>query len=184
MLSHAQGLSSRSFRGPVPNDYTEGMSSVPYNDAVQELIHSRDRFRRSTASLTEAISGFAPAPGMMTAAQQVAHVARVIDWFMEGAFSSAGFDMNFEPQIQQVLRVDSIAAAREWFEVSFENAIRLLGSLSEAEWMLPLPPGPVLGGLPRIRIVTEIVEHTAHHRGALSVYTRLNGIEPPDPYGM
>ena len=120
----------------------------------------------------------------MTVAQHVAHVARVVDWFMEGAFRAEGFDMNFEPQIQTVLRIESLSSAREWFEKSMTGAIRLVAAQSDAELTTALPPGPVLGGLPRITIVREIVEHTSHHRGALTVYTRLKNIEPPDPYGM
>jgi uncharacterized damage-inducible protein DinB len=50
--------------------------------------------------------------------------------------------------------------------------------------MAPLPDGTVLGGMPRIGIVREIVDHTAHHRGALTVYARLKNIIPPDHYGL
>jgi uncharacterized damage-inducible protein DinB len=31
-------------------------------------------------------------------------------------------------------------------------------------------------------IFGAITDHTAHHRGALTVYARLNGIVPPMPY--
>ncbi len=152
--------------------------------AVEDLRVTRDRFNRSTANLTETLSGFAPAPGMMTTAQHIAHAARVIDWFIEGAFRPDGFDMNFEEQIEGVLRVDSISAAREWFEKSVDAAITFLSTQSDGALMEPLPPGPVLGKTPRVGIVREIADHTAHHRGALAVYARLNGIAPPDPYGM
>ncbi len=49
--------------------------------------------------------------------------------------------------------------------------------------MVPLPEGPVMGGAPRMAIISAIEEHTAHHRGALSVYSRLLGLGPPVPYG-
>jgi uncharacterized damage-inducible protein DinB len=39
-----------------------------------------------------------------------------------------------------------------------------------------------MGGEPRISILFGILEHTAHHRGALSVYTRLCGKVPLMPY--
>ena len=39
-----------------------------------------------------------------------------------------------------------------------------------------------IGGIPRIAIIGSITDHTAHHRGALSVYARLNGVVPPMPY--
>ena len=45
-----------------------------------------------------------------------------------------------------------------------------------------LPEGPVMGGAPRLAAVSAIVEHTAHHRGALTVYSRLAGYTPNMPY--
>ncbi len=151
-------------------------------EATENLAVARDRFNRSTANLTEAIAGFSPAPGMMTTAQHVAHVARVIDWFIEGAFRPEGFDTNFEAQIEAVLRVDSLSFARVWFEKSMTDATHLLANQSDAVFMTLLPSGPVLGGMPCFAIIGAIVDHTSHHRGALTVYARLNGIAPPDPY--
>lgn len=150
--------------------------------AVQILSESRDGFLRSTSNLTEDLSQVTPATGMMSAAQQVAHVARVIDWFLEGAFEPQGFDLNFEAQIAQVLAIDSLAAAREWFDRSYARAIAVLGSKSDAELMHPLPEGEILPGLPRFAILIAITDHTAHHRGALTVYARLHGFTPADPY--
>jgi uncharacterized damage-inducible protein DinB len=152
--------------------------------AIEDLSVAQERFNRSTSNLTESISGFAPAEGMMTTAQHVAHAARVIDWFMEGAFRPGGFDMNFEEQIKLVLGVDSLSAAREWFERSVTSAIALLAAQRDADMIVLLPDGPVMGGMPRVAIIREIVDHTAHHRGALTTYARINHIAPPDPYGM
>jgi uncharacterized damage-inducible protein DinB len=40
-----------------------------------------------------------------------------------------------------------------------------------------------MGGQPISDIVWAMVEHTAHHRGALTVYSRQLGKVPPMPYG-
>ena len=64
------------------------------------------------------------------------------------------------------------------------NAVAAITTQTDADLMTPLPPGPVLGGVPRLGIAREIVDHTAHHRVALTVYARINQIVPPDPYGM
>ena len=40
-----------------------------------------------------------------------------------------------------------------------------------------------MSGAPRLAVVSGIVDHTAHHRGALSVYCRLLNKVPPMPYG-
>ena len=142
----------------------------------------RDYFNRSTRELQEEHSNFAPAEGMFTAAGQVAHAAQTIEWFLAGAFSPAGFDMDFERMDQEVRGCRSLAHAREWFNRAIDKAKAAAVSHSEAEWLEPLPPGPIMGGLPRELIIGAINDHTAHHRGALTVYTRLLGKVPPMPY--
>ncbi len=150
--------------------------------ALGELSATRDFFNRSTANLTEAHSSFAPAAGMMTAAQQVAHAAHTIEWFVEGAFRPEGFDQDFEGQAKVYMAVTSLADARAWFERAVASASATLGAKSDAELLAPMPEGPIMGGLPRIAVVGGITDHTAHHRGALTVYARLNDIVPPMPY--
>jgi uncharacterized damage-inducible protein DinB len=150
--------------------------------AQMELKSVHEFFNRSTRNLTEAQSSFAPAEGMMTAAQQVAHVAHTIDWFMEGAFRPEGFDQNWEEQAKVVGAYTSLEAARAWFERAVAGASARLTSLSDTELMAPIPEGPIMGGAPRMAIFGAINDHTAHHRGALTVYARLNGIVPPMPF--
>jgi uncharacterized damage-inducible protein DinB len=150
--------------------------------AVAELQSAQDFFNRSTRNLQEAHSTFAPAPGMMTLAQQVAHAAHTVDWFVEGAFRPEGFSMDFEGHGKVVAAYSSLTAAREWFDRAMSAAKAVLAGRSDAEMTTPLPPGPIMGGAPRMAIISAITDHTAHHRGALTVYARLNGIVPPMPY--
>lgn len=149
---------------------------------LAELESAHEFFNRSTSGLTEEHSDFAPAPGMMTVAQQVAHTAQSIDWFIEGAFRPEGFDLDFESQMKPVMATTSLAAARAWFEKAIANAKAVTAAKSDAELMAPLPPGPIMGGLPRTAVYGGISDHTAHHRGALTVYARLKGVTPPMPY--
>lgn len=150
--------------------------------AVGELAAAQDFFNRSTRHLTEEMSTFAPVPEMMTAAQQVAHAAQTIDWFVEGAFRPEGFDMDFEGAAKITNGYTSLAAARAWFQKAVVTAQATLGAKSDADLMAPLPPGPIMGGMPRMAILGAITDHTAHHRGALSVYQRLNKVVPAMPY--
>lgn len=117
----------------------------------------------------------------MTAAQQIAHCAQTVDWFLEGAFRPEGFDMDFEAHGRLIAGYVSIAAAREWFEKAMAAAKATIGSESDAELLVPLPPG-IMEGLPRVAVTGAINDHCAHHRGALTVYARLKGITPPMPY--
>lgn len=143
---------------------------------------SREFFNRSTRELKEENSSFAPVPGTYTAAAQVAHVAQTVDWFFAGAFAPAGFDMDFERMDKEVRACASLDAARTWFNAACDRAKAAAEAHSEAEWAALLPAGPIMGGLPRHAIVNALTDHTAHHRGALTVYTRLVGRVPPMPY--
>lgn len=143
---------------------------------------SRDYFNRSTRSLLEEHSTFAPAPGTFTAAAQVAHVAQTIDWFFAGAFAPGGFDMDFEGMDKAVRGCTSLEAARKWFNDATDRAKATAAAHTAEEWATPIPPGPIMGGLPRFAITNALTDHTAHHRGALTVYARLLGLVPPMPY--
>jgi len=153
----------------------------PY-DFASQLLASQNFFNRSTRVLEEADSQFAPHEGMMTVAQQVAHAAQTLDWFIQGATRPEGFDLDFAAHSKEVAAVTSLAAAREWLSKSYANAVQYLRSLGPAELARPLPPGPVMGGQPVSEIVWAMVEHTAHHRGALTVYSRALGKVPVMPY--
>src|ERR1022692_1323386 len=160
------------------------MSPKPQHyDFANQLLSSKDFFERSTGVLDEADSGFRPREGMMTVAQQVAHAAQPLNWFIEGAPRPEGFDLDFEKQAKALEGMTSLAAARQMLETSYTNAIQFLRSRGPEDLAQPLPPGPVMGGLPISDIVWAMVEHTAHHRGALTVYSRLLGKVPPMPYG-
>jgi uncharacterized damage-inducible protein DinB len=153
----------------------------PY-DLASQLVASKDFFERSTRVLDEADSGFRPQKDMMTVAQQVAHAAQTLDWFIEGASRPEGFDLDFAKHAEALESMTSLAAARQAMEKAYANAIQFLRSASAEDLGRPLPPGPVMGGQPISEIVWAMVEHTAHHRGALTVYSRALGKVPPMPY--
>ena len=156
---------------------------LQHYDFANQLLASKDFFDRSTRVLDEADSGFRPREGMLTAAQQVAHVAQTLDWFIEGASRPEGFDLDFAKHAAALEEVTSLAAARKALESAFANAIQFLRSRGPESLSQPLPAGPVMAGQPISDIVWAMVEHTAHHRGALSVYSRELGKVPPMPYG-
>jgi uncharacterized damage-inducible protein DinB len=158
-------------------------SNIKSYDFANQLLASQDFFSRSTRVLDETDSGFRPQEGMMTVAQQVAHTAQTLDWFIEGASRPEGFDLDFEKLAKALDAVTSLAAARQMLETAYANAIQFLRSRSAEELSRPLPHGPVMGGQPISDIVWAMVEHTAHHRGALTVYSRQLGKVPPMPYG-
>jgi uncharacterized damage-inducible protein DinB len=150
---------------------------------AEQLKSTKEFFDRSTRPLAEEDSNFKAFPEAFTVAQQVAHTAQTIDWFFEGAFRPEGFDMDFEKAAQETMAITSLAAARKMLDEAFAKAIGAAESKSAEEWAAHLPPNPIFGEVPRFVIIGGLVDHTAHHRGALTVYTRLLGKIPPMPYG-
>ena len=165
-----------------PYTRAKTVSAMVKQNLAFELKSLHEFFNRSTAELTEADSGFRPTEDMMTAASQIAHAASTIDWFIDGAFKPEGFDLNFEPMVKVVNETTSIEAARKWFNEAVARAQQSIDAHTDEEWMMPLAPGPVMGGAPRAAIFSGMNDHTAHHRGALTVYARLLKKVPPMPY--
>jgi len=150
-------------------------------EIVIQLQNTRDFFNRSTRLLQEEHSAFVPKEGLYTVAGQVAHVAQTIDWFFNSAFG-ADWNTDWEGLDKEVRAVTSLAQARERFEQSIARATEVARGHRAEEWATPFPPNPIMGEIPRHAIVSAVLDHTAHHRGALTVYQRLLGITPPMPY--
>lgn len=160
------------------------MSPKPQTyDFASQLLASKDFFDRSTRVLEESDSGFRPNEQMMTVAQQVAHTAQTLDWFINGANRPEGFDLDFAKHAAAIGAVTSLTAARQMLGAAYDRAIQFLRSQTPESLARPLPAGPVMGGQPISDIVWAMVEHTAHHRGALTVYSRMLGKVPVMPYG-
>lgn len=155
------------------------MNSPQNQGFTKQLEVSKQFFNRSTRVLEEPDSEFRPQPGMMTVAQQVAHTAQTIEWFVQGVTSTGGFDLNFDQHAKELQKVTSLVAARKMLEAAFSKALQFV---RDSDLASSIPPGPIMGGQPLGNIVWAIVEHTAHHRGALTVYSRQLGKVPPMPY--
>lgn len=148
---------------------------------INQLNASKTMLDRSTEVLAEIDSGFAPAEGMMTVAQQIAHIALTVDWFQEGIFGGT-FNMDFEQLDKKVHAISSLEAAQTWCTESYAALVQKIEDTSDEVLEGPLPDGPIMSGTPRIIALGGVLDHTAHHRGALTVYSRLLNRVPPMPY--
>lgn len=148
---------------------------------IQQLANCRTYFERSTSCLTEKDSNYAPQEELFTVAQQVTHVAHTIDWFRDGALGP-GFDMDFSNFDKVLADVKSLDWARNWLDKAFKDLEAEIRRRSPEELAESLPEGPIMGGAPRGAVVQGVMEHTAHHRGVLTVYSRLLGYTPTMPY--
>mgnify|MGYP002640662024 CR=1 FL=1 len=148
---------------------------------LNQLKASKVYLDRATNVLTEEDSALCPTDGMMTAAQQIAHAAHTVEWFLEGVFGE-GFDLDFEESTKIIFGVTSLTEARGWCTRAYAHALETIEGKSEEELNALTPEDSIMGATPIHVVLSGIVEHTAHHRGALSVYTRLLGKVPAMPY--
>ena len=151
------------------------------NPCIEELESIRDFFNRGTAWLTETDAQCTPAEGTYTATEQIAHVAQTVDWFVEGGFGS-GFRMDFEVMNTELREVENLAAARQWFEDAMQRALASFGQASPEQLAETLPADCIMGPVPKAHLLSAISDHTAHHRGALTVYARVCGKVAAMPY--
>ena len=151
---------------------------------MEQLKATRQFFLNSVSCLTEDDSGFAPTKETYTVAQQVEHAAQTVEWFMQGAFRPEGFDMNFEAHAAELKKATSFNKAIQHFQQACDAAIQKIQSLPMDELVASFPPNdPIYHGAPKFVVINGILDHTAHHRGALTVYARLLGKTPKMPYG-
>ena len=148
---------------------------------VKELESTQKFFKTTLSVFTPEDEAFAPFPELYTVAGHVAHAADTIDWFIEGAFGD-GWDMEFDASIAKAKAVTSLDEAKVWLDRAFANAIAVIGAASDETLLEPIADTRIMGGAPRMAVVSGIVDHTAHHRGSLAVYARLVGKEPMMPY--
>ncbi len=118
---------------------------------------------------------------MRTVTQQVKHLARTIRWFRDGAFGP-GFDMDFQRMEAELQQPATLEEARRQLDDAYDDWIALLETQSADALAQPLPPNHIFGEMPRSTVILAGTDHTAHHRGALSVYLRLLGITPAMVY--
>ena len=145
------------------------------------LRHSQTMFEKTLTTFSEEDSGFAPQDGLFTVAGHVAHVAGTVDWFVDGAFGD-GWNMDFDGHLAEAKAVHSLADALEWSRRAYARAIEVVESSPEEVLRAKIEDTRIMAGQPRAAIIDGIADHTAHDRGALTVYARLLGKTPVMPY--
>lgn len=148
---------------------------------VSQLEMAEKLVATTTSVFTAEDATFAPDPVLYTVAGHIAHAADSIEWFVEGAFGE-GWDLDFETLIAKARAVESLSDARAWLDRAFRTAIGTVEESDEETLRAPIGDTRIMGGAPRMAVVSGIVDHTAHHRGSLAVYARLVGKAPPMLY--
>jgi uncharacterized damage-inducible protein DinB len=151
-------------------------------EALADVNATEKFFDRTLRCFDEADSLFRAAPTTYSVAAHVRHAARAIDWFREGALHDR-WAMDFEEQIAEAHAAGSLEEAKADLALAFSRLREALVTAGPERLAERLPDNPILPGKPRFQVVSAVVDHTAHHRGALAVCARLLGKEPLMPYG-
>jgi len=168
-------LAAPSHSQPTPHQRGTPMSQAA--EIVAQLETSHGYIRKMISIFEEEDAGFAPQPELYTVAGHIAHAADSVEWFVDGAFGK-GWNMDFEGLIAAARAVESLDEAIAWLDRAFEKAIATFEAASDEDLAAPIPDERIMPGASRSAIVVPLVDHTAHHRGALTVYARLLGKVP------
>jgi len=148
---------------------------------IKELEYQEKFILNTINCFAEEDSTFRPNEKMFTVAEHVGHAAETIDWFFEGAFGKNGFDMNFDNYEEKMKKHQSFDESVKLLKEATIRGIETINKIQDTELMAPIT-GEIMKGAPKMAIINAITDHTAHHRGALSVYARLLDKTPTMPY--
>ena len=152
-------------------------------EGLIEQLKTQEKFFLNTINcLSEDDSNFKPNDEMYTVAQHVGHAAETVDWFLQGAFGDKGFDMDFDNYMERMKKHISFDDSVKYFKEATAKGIEKIKEVPSAELVSPIT-AKIMTGAPKMAVVGAIVDHTAHHRGALAVYARLMDKKPRMPYG-
>jgi uncharacterized damage-inducible protein DinB len=121
---------------------------------------------------------FKPTEEMRTVGQQIKHITLTTKFYYETVFGS-GFTMSFQEYKEEMKKLIGLEDAIKDLDEIHNKAVSLVEDKTEEEMKAPLPSNnPMLGEGTLENVIIRNIDHTAHHRGALTVYLRLLGIKP------
>ena len=91
---------------------------------IENLKSMRQFFLNTINCLTEEDSAYAPKEDMYKVSEHIGHTAHTVEWFMDGAFSPQGFDMNFENYAERMKQHTSLTKSIAYFQDTVEQAIQ------------------------------------------------------------
>ncbi|GAA4455554.1 hypothetical protein GCM10023189_23470 [Nibrella saemangeumensis] len=143
-------------------------------DYAERWETSRQYMLTVAEAMPESEYGFKPTPEEMTFAEQLMHIAWVIDWH---AFSKAD-GQEYRPRLND-FKVEG-RTKKEMIEMvnrEFNRAAELVRSLDPAR--LDQTGSYAKFTRTRRQFLLLMTDHVTHHRAQMLVYLRLKGIVPP-----
>ena len=144
------------------------------NDFLDRWETSRQYMIDVAQKMPESEYGFKPTPEQTSFAEQLMHIAAIIDWH---GFAKAD-GQEFKPRWTEY-KVDGLSKLQiiSALEDEFERVTELITDFDAAR----LDETSTYGKFTRTRrqFFMLIADHVTHHRAQLLVYLRLKGITPP-----
>lgn len=147
---------------------------------ISELQSSLKFFLNMVSAFQESDSAYAPQSGVYTVAAQIQHAALTVDWFLEGAITG-GFNMDFAEHDRLARDAKSISQSVKHLNEAYGRLIDYIESHDLGLFEEEFPADSLMPGA-KYGVLFGVIDHTAHHRGALSQYLRSMGKVPPMPY--
>jgi uncharacterized damage-inducible protein DinB len=125
-------------------------------------------------------SDFRPAKGMMTAAEQMAHIGAFDEWLVQGLKHE-----NWALDVFSDRPEKTVEEARAFLDHTRTRLLELIESLGAEGINSPMGPNPIFS--PEMYVGNVIMmthSHECHHRGQLVVYTRMMGYTPSMLYDL
>ena len=146
--------------------------------AVEIITKERKFLDNILRDLKPEHGGFRPVDEMMTVSQQIKHIALTTRWFYSKALGT-GFDFaSFEEYLEEMKKPITLREALDLLNETYDESISAFEKMTGEEFDEVVKDDPMLGTFRKSDMILYNNEHTAHHRGALSVYLRLKGITP------
>jgi uncharacterized damage-inducible protein DinB len=125
-------------------------------------------------------SEFRPVEGMMTAAEQLAHIGAFDEWLVQGLkHGNWGFD-TFTDRPEK-----TVEEARAFLDHARRRLMALVEELKSEGINSPIGPNPIFSPeMHKANVLMMTNAHECHHRGQLVVYIRMMGFQPTMIYDL
>ena len=157
---------------------TPDQAKVIGDYTLTDYEHERALTKRVISAVPAGQEGYAPSAKCMTSLDLVWHIAASELVFLKGV--SGGQFSAGEPK-----RPDHIHNAQDvlaWYDENLPPAVARARQLSAEQLAQVIDYFGILQ-LPGVAYLTQMVKHSAHHRGQLSAYLRPMGAKVPGIYG-
>jgi len=133
--------------------------------------------RKMIAAVPSEKLDFRPTPDMRSARELALHLMGNYSFLLAGMAENNWSLEAFKTNGGHLKTNDLVSN----FDALYKTAKEKLSSFPDQAFELRVKPFGVEQKISTI--VQGVAEHEIHHRGQLSVYLRLMGIKPPEPYG-